>query len=90
MATKSSPPTNGLREYVPLEQGLRRSFTNFLASSSFLREYVPLEQGLRPSAANYDSQHLHELREYVPLEQGLRPHNIFIYKLHFPSESMFH
>ena len=37
-----------LREYLPLEQGLRPSFfLNNMLYSFNLREYLPLEQGLR-------------------------------------------
>ena len=36
-----------LREYLPLEQGLRPTMLNNEINTKFLREYLPLEQGLR-------------------------------------------
>ena len=61
-----------LREYLPLEQGLRPSFQSLLVTSvTMLREYLPLEQGLRLCWKLICINHLY-LREYLPLEQGLR------------------
>ena len=49
---KTEPPAEvgsshqGLREYIPLKQGLRQNCRGFYAILS-LREYIPLKQGLR-------------------------------------------
>ena len=59
-----------LREYLPLEQGLRLNDGFFLLVVD-LREYLPLEQGLRLENAHVIRAHK-ALREYLPLEQGLR------------------
>ena len=36
-----------VREYLPLEQGLRHNITFRVAPCKTVREYLPLEQGLR-------------------------------------------
>ena len=36
-----------VREYLPLEQGLRHRFICFNGNTVKVREYLPLEQGLR-------------------------------------------
>ena len=42
-----------LREYLPLEQGLRQIFIVFWNFRENLREYLPLEQGLRQLMKSY-------------------------------------
>ena len=62
-----------LREYLPLEQGLRLLliYVDYSHITS-LREYLPLEQGLRHLITSSIDEALNRLREYLPLEQGLR------------------
>ena len=64
---------NGIREHIPLEQGLR-PFIKRSARSCFerIREHIPLEQGLRPRGWMTDPSCNSLIREHIPLEQGLR------------------
>ena len=78
-----------LREYLPLEQGLRLDQAIHIVIGVRLREYLPLEQGLRPIHSRvilcYKS-----LREYLPLEQGLRRFILINMLVCSNSESIFH
>gem|GEM_PF-5926669 len=61
-----------LREYHPLEQGLRLNNVLSLISKLPIREYHPLEQGLRLASDLIKYLFFCVIREYHPLEQGLR------------------
>ncbi len=78
-----------LREYIPLEQGLRHLCHKSKVLKVKLREYIPLEQGLRQGNTLCIYQ-LTELREYIPLEQGLRHIEVLDKLLECHSESIFH
>ena len=54
---------NSLREYLPLEQGLRQDDWTLELTNDVLREYLPLEQGLRP--ADCLSHQLQKLSETI-------------------------
>ena len=71
----SLPSTSSrlVREYLPLEQGLRHRTFYGQQENRLVREYLPLEQGLRLLAASESV--IFCVREYLPLEQGLRLHN---------------
>ena len=55
--------TLGLREYVPLKQGLRLCAVKALAIFIELREYVPLKQGLR--------QHLQPQEQHPQVSESM-------------------
>ena len=61
-----------VRDYLPLQQGLRPARTWLKNSPLLVRDYLPLQQGLRrfpsPSAGLIDFL----VRDYLPLQQGLR------------------
>ena len=45
----SVSPFSRVRDYLPLQQGLRRAPTLASFVSSPVRDYLPLQQGLRPT-----------------------------------------
>ena len=62
----------GVREHIPLEQGLRQLVLFYARQPiSSVREHIPLEQGLR-LRRRFNLAHLRVVREHIPLEQGLR------------------
>ena len=56
-----------LREYLPLEQGLRLHYSNNLVKFCRLREYLPLEHGLRILFVVVIVFTYLTLRDYLPL-----------------------
>ena len=62
----------GVREHIPLEQGLRLDVIVEVRNDSFVREHIPLEQGLRPRVNFAARSAFVKVREHIPLEQGLR------------------
>ena len=61
-----------VRDYLPLQQGLRRSVIIFCNSAGIaVRDYLPLQQGLRRYQCLFRSS-LPLVRDYLPLQQGLR------------------
>ena len=60
-----------VRDYLPLQQGLRRVYRLSYENDRLVRDYLPLQQGLRlswPSILLF----LFCVRDYLPLQQGLR------------------
>ena len=70
----------GVRDYLPLQQGLRLSHVDYFASAGVVRDYLPLQQGLR-LRCHHLLWHPCMVRDYLPLQQGLRPVN------HFPKDN---
>ena len=63
----------GLRDHLPLEQGLRRARNRLCrVGCHHLRDHLPLEQGLR-LADKAREVVVSLLRDHLPLEQGLSP-----------------
>ena len=62
-----------VRDYLPLQQGLRLIEMISLLKSTTVRDYLPLQQGLRPKKSPGLSQARAHVRDYLPLQQGLRP-----------------
>ena len=61
-----------VREHIPLEQGLRHVFCDFVIEVVAVREHIPLEQGLRHPTILIEETTKGLVREHIPLEQGLR------------------
>ena len=61
-----------VKEYIPIEQGLRPLILIIVTNAHCVKEYIPIEQGLRPiiSFAGISTSFV---KEYIPIEQGLRP-----------------
>ena len=62
----------GLREHIPLKQGLRRRYVAGFHPPAPLREHIPLKQGLRQELPFLNHVICLGLREHIPLKQGLR------------------
>ena len=63
-----------VRDYLPLQQGLRLLFHSFISLNLMcVKDYLPLQQGLRPQNMVYPTFHSGGVRDYLPLQQGLRP-----------------
>ena len=61
-----------VRDYLPLQQGLRRSGQEWQAISGLsVRDYLPLQQGLRLYEVGVCAK-VDDVRDYLPLQQGLR------------------
>ena len=60
-----------VRDYLPLQQGLRRKCPPRPRIQKIVRDYLPLQQGLR-LLSNVKSEQRNKVRDYLPLQQGLR------------------
>ena len=60
-----------VRDYLPLQQGLRQYSCAFCGVIVSVRDYLPLQQGLRPDI-NQSKKLTEIVRDYLPLQQGLR------------------
>ena len=61
-----------VRDYLPLQQGLRQKNKRYPTFRRYVRDYLPLQQGLRPDPEAWGSDP-EAVRDYLPLQQGLRP-----------------
>ena len=62
-----------VRVHLPLQQGLRLSFSNFSIKRSKVRVHLPLQQGLRRPYSLCGITQNRQVRVHLPLQQGLRP-----------------
>ncbi len=60
-----------VRDYLPLQQGLRPVTLRSLLQASTVRDYLPLQQGLRQYETPM-ARRRSDVRDYLPLQQGLR------------------
>ncbi len=78
-----------LREYIPLEQGLRRCTLWIYERTIVLREHIPLEQGLRHVYWCTKFKSL-LLQEHIPAEQGLRLKSKELSSIHINSPRVYY
>ena len=62
----------GLRDHLPLQQGLRLNITFLWYVLRRLRDHLPLQQGLRHLFMFPMDCLFQTLRDHLPLQQGLR------------------
>ena len=60
-----------VRDYLPLQQGLRHNAAKLQKVLEKVRDYLPLQQGLRRHESLDNKDHSN-VRDYLPLQQGLR------------------
>ena len=63
---------NGVREHIPLEQGLRRSNDCQLLSFTWGQRAYSIRTRIKTKARLCGEYNLYTVREHIPLEQGLR------------------
>ena len=75
-AQESGP---AVRDYLPLQQGLRHPKNNLTNNLTEVRDYLPLQQGLRQANCSRRRLTRLQVRDYLPLQQGLRQlvHGVF-------------
>ena len=62
-----------VRDYLPLQQGLRPLSLLQTRQRREVRDYLPLQQGLRQGLTAVAVIDFFVVRDYLPLQQGLRP-----------------
>ena len=79
-----------VRDYLPLQQGLRPDGADKTLKELIVRDYLPLQQGLRQYGCPLFGT-FHTVRDYLPLQQGLRRSApCSRSKSSLPSETIFH
>ena len=60
-----------VKDYLPLQQGLRHDWQGLWQVLTYVKDYLPLQQGLRPPSGHGAHQD-DGVKDYLPLQQGLR------------------
>ena len=73
----------GLREYLPLKQGLRLYYLSALAYVSIAPRVSSIKTRIKTLRILHLTDLLSVLREYLPLKQGLRLGNVVFFPIIF-------